>query len=497
MGKPLKTLILVVLVAIGCTRPQGVDQHPAEVAATPIEPESCDCPSFDAAAAEETLAGAIEALEARLEARIEKEVASRVDAELARRLAEAEEVPAKEVLPVEEAVEPAVALPPIASNETAPFDSETVWRVTLSGQEPQIGPRFAPITLVLWSSFDGALCRQQAGVLDEVIELYGERIRLVWKSHPAPQSEADELASQAACAALRQDRFWEYVERFRVVNGEPRTASLFVKIAGLVGMDPVRFRRDMVSGACRQHLDSDRSMAAGVGVVAVPTLIVNGRKTPGVVTMELLQEMISEELTKVAAMEVDGVAPERIYDDLVADGEVQRPLGEESYAFSSAATVVGAENPVHVLTVFGDYECPYTRALYPNLDMLLAAFPKELAVEYRHFPMPYHGAARMAAEATQEAAAQGAFQRFHKGLLKIPGDFTMKQLERVTKRSKMDLPKLRIALRDGRHGNTVDAHVAEGKKAGVWSTPSIFVDGHRYLSPDRSFEALEALLKER
>jgi protein-disulfide isomerase len=377
------------------------------------------------------------------------------------------------------------------------FDSDTVWRVTLSGLEPQVGSRTAAITLVMWSSIDCALCRQQEGVLDEILESYGERARLVWKTHPAPQSEAAELAAQAACAAHRQGHFWEYRDRFKEVNGEQRTESLFVKIASDVGLDPVRFRRDMVSGACRQHLDADRVTAARVGVMAVPTLTINGRKTPGVVTPEQLLEMISEELAKVAAMEVEGIAAERIYDDLVADGEVQRPLSEETFTFNTAATVVGSDEPAHVLTVFGDYECPYTRAFFPNLDLLLAAFPDDLAVEYRHFPLPYHGAARMAAEATLEAARQGVFQRFHKGLLKLPGDFTMKQLERLARRSKMDVKELREALRDGRHRAVIEDHEKEARAAGVWATPSIFVDGHRYLSPDRSFEALEALLKER
>lgn len=496
MGKPLKCMLVLVAIGLGCARSQPPE--PTVPAVTPVattvpQANPCECAAdtdVDSAVAE-----ALAKLEERLQVRIREEVAARVATETALHLAL--QAPVASSGPrVRSVAEPDVD-PTTSDGDESAFDSDTVWRVTLSGQEPQRGPRIAAITLVLWSSIDCALCRQQAAILDEVLAAYGERARLVWKTHPAPQSEADELAAQAACASLRQDRFWEYRERFRDANGEKRSEALFVKIADTVGMDPVRFRRDMVSGACRQHLDADRATAASVGVVAVPTLTVNGRKTPGVVTPEILQEIISEELAKVAAMEVGGVAAERIYDDLVADGEVQRPLAEEVHTFSSPATVVGSENPAHILTVFGDYECPYTRALFPNVDRLLAAFPDDLAVEYRHFPMPYHGAARMAAEATLEAARQGSFQRFHAGLLKLPGDFSMKQLERLTKRSKMDVDELRTALRDGRHGGLVDRHVEEARAAGVWSTPSIFVDGHKYLSPNRSFEALEALLKER
>jgi protein-disulfide isomerase len=496
MTKALKTLLVIVVLVCGCAPEQTLEMVEPP-AALPAEQSPCQCQSGSDGVVAEILATQLGEMESRLQGEFRRELDERIALAIAEHWAK--ETPATDVVapPPSITVQPAVDVDPAAVDEVGFFDSETVWRVTLSGQEPQIGPRSAAISLVVWSSIDCALCRQQGGVLDEIIKTYGDRARLVWKTHPAPQSEADELAAQAACAAHRQSHFWEYRDRFKDANGEKRTKSLFVKIASDVGLDPVRFRRDMVSGACRQHLDADRVTAAQVGVVAVPTLTVNGRKAPSVVTPELLQEIISEELAKVAAMEVEGVAAERIYDDLVADGDVQRPLSEESFTFQTAATVVGSENAAHVLTVFGDYECPYTRALFPNLDLLLAAFPNDLAVEYRHFPMPYHGAARMAAEATLEAARQGEFPRFHKGLLKLPGDFTMKQLERLTKRSRMDVKELRVALRDGRHRAVIDSNVDEARKAGVWATPSIFIDGHRYLSPDRSFEALEALLKER
>ena len=93
-----------------------------------------------------------------------------------------------------------------------------------------------------------------------------------------------------------------------------------------------------------------------------------------------------------------------------------------------------------------------------------------------------------------EAARQGAFQAFHAGLASLPGDFSMKQLERLARRCKVNLEELRAALKEGRHGGVLDLQIKEARAAGVWSTPSIFVDGHRYLSPDRSFEALLAVL---
>lgn len=494
MAKPHKCIAILALVVLGCGRevlPHDVGQKPPDASTVAI-PQPCECEVNGASVSEESLVAVAAGIETRLKGQMEAEISTRVTAEVALQIA-AMSAPVATAPPV---TVRSVAVPE-AAQEGDIFDTETVWRVALSGLEPQRGPRTAAITLILWSSVDCALCRRQAGIIDELMGAYGDRVRLVWKSHPAPQSEADEWAAQAACAAARQGRFWEYREQLKGAGAEPRNESFYVGFAAAVGMEPVRFRRDMVSGACRQHLDADRDTAARVGIRGVPALTVNGRKTPEMVTLELLEEIISEELAKVAAMEVDGVAPERIYDELVADGEVQRPLSEEVFSFATTATLVGSDEATHVLTVFGDYECPYSRALYPNIERLLAAFPESLAVEFRNFPMPYHGTARLAAEASLEAAAQGEFPRFHAGLLNLPGDFSMKQLERLAKRSKVNLEELRTALKEGRHGTALELQIAEARQAGVWSTPSIFIDGRRYLSPDRSFEALQALLSEK
>ncbi len=488
--------MLVVVMGAGCARPapSAPGGQAASQAPTPAPvPVVCACPeSTDPTPL-------IEAEVARLRTdmadRLEQLVAERVAMEMAL-IQPVPALPAPRRLPAPRASSGPEEIDTEAeADRTA--DSAAVWRVALGGHEPSKGPRSAALTFVLWSSVDCALCRRQEGIVEQALNEYGDRARVVWKSHPLPQSEAEELAAQAACAAHRQGRFWEYSQRAATLNGGKRDARMYGKLAQEVGMDGVRFQRDMVSGACREQLNVDRATAARVGIVSVPSLTLNGRKVPGVLPYAGLQEIISEELAKVAALEVGGASRESLYDLLIADGDVQKPLAAETREFSVPGALIGAENPSHVITVFGDYECPYTLALMSTLGSLLDALPEDLAVDYHHFPMAYHQDARRIALAAMEAQAQGQFAKFHSGLLKLPEPLHAKRLERLANRCDMDLERYRAALADGVHEPALEAQMEEARGAGVWATPSIFVDGRQYLSPDRSEAALMEVLVER
>ncbi len=76
----------------------------------------------------------------------------------------------------------------------------------------------------------------------------------------------------------------------------------------------------------------------------------------------------------------------------------------------------GGTEPLVTLVVFTDFECPYCREAVPALDRVVAAHAGDVRLHVRHFPLPFHAHAQLAAEAAEEARAQGgdeAFFRYH------------------------------------------------------------------------------------
>lgn len=81
----------------------------------------------------------------------------------------------------------------------------------------------------------------------------------------------------------------------------------------------------------------------------------------------------------------------------------------------SSIPMLGAEEPLVVVTVFCDYQCPACRMASSQLDTLVSAFDDTVQLRYRQFPlMGMHRLARDAAVYALAAHRQGRFSCMNK-----------------------------------------------------------------------------------
>lgn len=86
-------------------------------------------------------------------------------------------------------------------------------------------------------------------------------------------------------------------------------------------------------------------------------------------------------------------------------------------------------SPVTIV-VFTDFECPACRRLaLSGLRGVVERFEGEVAVVYRHWPLPYHRFAMPAARAVECAHAQGNFDRFADLLFEKQDSLGLKSFE--------------------------------------------------------------------
>ena len=161
--------------------------------------------------------------------------------------------------------------------------------------------------------------------------------------------------------------------------------------------------------------------------------------------------------------------------------------------------IIGPDTAKVVLLQYGDFECPTCGQAYPAVKMLLKKFERSLRFVFRHFPLPAHPHAELAAEAAEAAAAQHKFWPMHDLLFQNPSHLKSKNLRHYAEQLELDLVRFDFELSDQVYRQRINEHVDSGKRSGVRSMPAFFVNGSLVdvsFGLDHLHDAIHAKLKE-
>jgi protein-disulfide isomerase len=141
----------------------------------------------------------------------------------------------------------------------------------------------------------------------------------------------------------------------------------------------------------------------------------------------------------------------------------------------------GPEDAPVTLVEYGDYQCPYCGQAEVVIRELLDEFGDELRYVWRHLPLgDVHVNAQMAAEATEAAAAQGAFWPMHDRLLAAQEELMPEDLRHDAEALGLDVKRFWDDLRRREYAERVAEDVASADTSGVAGTPSFFINGVRH-----------------
>ena len=111
--------------------------------------------------------------------------------------------------------------------------------------------------------------------------------------------------------------------------------------------------------------------------------------------------------------------------------------------------------------------------------MLLAELP--IRRVFRHFPVvSKHPRARVLGCAAEAAGLQGAYWKFHDSLYADQGRLDDPHLWNRIRTLGLDLGRFEADRRSGAVADRVERDFRSGLRAGVVTTPTLFVDGHAY-----------------
>jgi protein-disulfide isomerase len=192
----------------------------------------------------------------------------------------------------------------------------------------------------------------------------------------------------------------------------------------------------------------------------------------------------------LSSMVIDGVkggqTGDQIHETLLNSGlakaraQANKILSDPVAITTAGSPSQGPEKAKITLVEFSDFQCPYCSRAISEVETILRAYPKDIKLVFKQFPLEIHSEAQLAAEASLAANAQGKFWPMHDKLFANFRKLSRDNIFLWAKESGLDMEKFKVDLQSGKFRPVVEKDVKDGFEAGVQGTPTFFINGQRY-----------------
>ena len=143
---------------------------------------------------------------------------------------------------------------------------------------------------------------------------------------------------------------------------------------------------------------------------------------------------------------------------------------------NNSATKGPADAPV-TLTLFDDFQCPYCARLVPTIEQVTQAYPNQVRVVFKHFPLSMHKFAKQAAAASIAARNQGKFWPLHDQLFANYNQLNDEKIRALAASVGLDMERFDKDIQDPALQQEIAADMQLGTSSGVRGTPAVYING--------------------
>ena len=167
----------------------------------------------------------------------------------------------------------------------------------ITSLDPSLGEISAPVVLVQFSDFECQYCSEQEKVLKELLNIYGDKVKLIWKDYPESSIETPSYqAAIAARCAQEQDKFWEYHDA--LYKSKKLNQDEFINIAEKLKLKKGDFKNCLNSDRPKNLVNDNILEADALEIYGIPFVYINDQEAMGQMELEDFQNIIDKELEK-------------------------------------------------------------------------------------------------------------------------------------------------------------------------------------------------------
>jgi protein-disulfide isomerase len=161
---------------------------------------------------------------------------------------------------------------------------------------------------------------------------------------------------------------------------------------------------------------------------------------------------------------------------------------------------IGLDKAPVTLIEFSDFQCPYCYKAAAELAAVLKAYPTQVRLVFREYPLESHSQAALAAAAAIAAHRQGKFWPLHDAMFAHRTELSKANITAWAAKTGLDMKRFAADWASKETAATIARDIQDGDRAGVDGTPTIYVNGKRYhgaLGPEAMKPVIEAELKKK
>ncbi len=167
-------------------------------------------------------------------------------------------------------------------------------------------------------------------------------------------------------------------------------------------------------------------------------------------------------------------------------------------AINDDENIKGDKEALATLIEYSDFQCPACASYYPIVKKVSKDLGAKVRFAYRHFPLPQHKNAKLAATVAEAAGLQGKFWEMHDLIFQNQSDWSEEKnaailFAKYAQAINLDLAKFQTDIASDEIKAKIENDYKSGVKAGVNSTPSFFLNGKKMDNPRNYDEFKKAI----
>ncbi len=151
-----------------------------------------------------------------------------------------------------------------------------------------------------------------------------------------------------------------------------------------------------------------------------------------------------------------------------------------------SSPIDGRKDAPVTIVEFSDFQCPFCARFYPPVKEVLKAYPNQVKLVIKNFPLSFHPNARPAAKLALAANEQGKYYEMVDLLLQNGGDVSESKVKGYASQLKLNYNKLISDWKnkDAEYEKRINEDIALGGRVDVQGTPTFFINGKKTMARD-------------